>query len=151
MVRFSPGWLPPLALIGAWFGAGPGFCCSCVVRPLADRIRLAPVIFLGRVLPEEAEQRPSPLLPVARLEVLELFRGLPQDTRRIEIDLRFGAGAAALCMPSPYTPGRELLVFITRDEKTRRLVDGSCTMTGAVNPDTRAELTELRRRFPPRR
>lgn len=147
MVRFSPGWLPPLALIGAWFGVGPGFCCSCVVRPLADRIRLAPVILLGRVLPEEAGQRPSPL-PVARLEVLELFRGLPQDTRRVEIDLRFSAG---LCMPSPYTPGRELLVFITRDEKTRRLVDGSCTMTGAVSPDTLAELAELRRRFPPRR
>lgn len=110
-------------------GSGWLYGCSCAGLSLCERLDKTHVIFLGEVIeggvePGEDPWRSKP--GIARLRVVEAFRGLPKDAREVEIDLFFWSG---MCSPNPYERGKQVLVFTHFDRERGMLADGMCTQS----------------------
>lgn len=110
-------------------GSGWLYGCSCAGLSLCERLDKTQVIFLGEVIEGGVEpgQNPWRSIPgIARLRVVEAFRGLPKDAREVDIDLFFWSG---MCSPNPYERGKQVLVFTHFDKERGILADGMCTQS----------------------
>jgi len=65
----------------------------------------------------------------ARLKVIEAFRGIPKDTREIDITLSF----LSACRAEPVHPRKADTRFHTFEEGARSLRDGGCTQSVSSN------------------
>lgn len=113
-------------LFSAFFFPSLAVACSCVSLPFCERLVQAPVVFWGETVEgglgpgEDAWQGGG---GVAKLRVIEAFRGVPEGVDELEVSLFFWKG---MCSPMPYRRGSRTLVFLhPRDDGS--LHDGMCT------------------------
>ncbi|MCB1019160.1 MAG: carboxypeptidase regulatory-like domain-containing protein [Acidobacteria bacterium] len=119
--------------------------CECVVQPLCEVMRDAPVVFLGETVsgglnPEEDAWSGRPT--AARLRVLEAFRGIEKDQHEIDIALAFERG---MCGAMPYRLGARTLVFL-REKQQGSYREGGCSPSEFVEEGSK-ELELVRRYF----
>lgn len=118
-----------LLLVILLYTSGQLDACSCRLLTICERLDHMPVIFLGEVVEGGVAPEEDPWYSPARsarVRVVEAFRGVPKNTRELEVSLLFMPG---MCSPNPYIRGEKVLVFTHFDQDHRALADGGCTQS----------------------
>jgi hypothetical protein len=115
----------PVRLLSAYLTVAlPVLACSCRKMTVCELI-VHPTVFIGEVVSggiTSLRQDPwNTDVSLARFTVLENLRGLPADTKAVDIELRPTPG---MCSPVPYFRGHKYLVAPNTSQG--RLMDGDC-------------------------